>query len=166
MKIKKMVMIVFLAIITSCKSQKSVSNTQKMSYLPNVIVYKTRADYFDFVPVTFSSDKKEIISYPAPSDLKNGIGLTHPTKLKNGYLLDNRGISENSVFTTITYLEYSKLAQAPSLNYFYAHIKDKEPFLEIFNVGKRNLFKNLENDINKLIEANELKKYSLKNKKP
>lgn len=147
-----MVMIVVLAIITSCKTQKSVSNIQNMSALPNVIIYKTKADYFDFVPITMSADKKEIISYPAPTDLKNESGLTYPAKLKKGFLLDNRGINENSVFTTITYEQYSKLKEPPTLQYFYTHIKDKNPFIEILNLGKRTEFKDLVNEVNVLLE--------------
>lgn len=152
-----MVMIVVLAIITSCKTQKSASNIQNMSALPNVIIYKTKADYFDFVPITMSADKKEIISYPAPTDIKIGDNLTYPTKLKKGYLLDNRGINENSVFTTITYEQYSKLKEAPTLAYFYSHLKEKNPFIQILNLGKRTDFYDLENEINKLIVEKKLK---------
>ena len=71
-----------------------------------VIVYKTRANFYNMVPVTLNQDKDRIVSYPAPSDLYFEGELALPGKLKKGYLLDRRGINVNTVFTSFTYEEY------------------------------------------------------------
>lgn len=64
-----------------------------------VIVYKTKSDYFNLVPVVLSDDKSKIISYPSPTDINSSL---LPTKLKNGYLIDNKGIQPNVAFLSFT----------------------------------------------------------------
>lgn len=80
--------------------------------LPKAIVYKTNGDFLHNVPITLSADRKEIISYPAPSDISEA---SLPVQLDEGYLLDRRGIGPNTAFTVYTYKEYSELKSAPSL---------------------------------------------------
>ena len=80
---------------------------------PAAIIYKTKADYSKNVPVTLSDDKLHVVSYPAPQDVYFHGELAYPTQLAKGFLLDNRGISVNSAFISLTYEEYSKLPAAP-----------------------------------------------------
>ena len=75
---------------------------------PPTIIYKTRADYSNNVPIILSEDKTVILSYPAPADLKPDGAFSTPTLLKNGYLLDNRGVNANVAFLKMSYQEYSK----------------------------------------------------------
>src|ERR1044071_4992028 len=75
---------------------------------PPAIVYKTKADYSNYVPVILSEDKSKIVSYPDPKDVQSAA----PVKLKNGYLLDNRGINKNVAFLRWTYEEYKKFPVA------------------------------------------------------
>ena len=77
--------------------------------------------------------------------------------MKNGYFLDNRGINNNVAFLNITYKEYYKLQDAPSIDKLFSMILDKAPLIEIYNCGNRNTFKNEISDLNKLIENNGLK---------
>lgn len=101
----KLAISIIMAIsICACCNYKDESylRIDYSSASPNVIVYNIKADYFDKVPITLSEDKKSILSYPDPKDLiVDGVYFL-PTKLEKGYLLDNRGISINTVFLNIT----------------------------------------------------------------
>jgi len=116
------------------------------------IVYKTTKDYFSFVPVILSADKKEIVSYPAPTDVYYMGKLAYPVALKNGYYLDNRGINKYVAFTNYTYEEYAALKSAPSKDELIKRIIDKNPLLEIIYCGPRGNYKNEIVDLNRLID--------------
>ncbi|MGE5317291.1 MAG: hypothetical protein ACM3ME_04790, partial [Chloroflexota bacterium] len=100
-----------LFIVSGCKTKQQVSVVKGKPVIANapVIIYKTKLDYSLQVPVTLSSDKKTLVSFPAPSDIYYGGDLAYPVKLENGYLLDRRGIDVNTAFTKWTYYEYSRL---------------------------------------------------------
>lgn len=150
-----------ISIITfSCTSSKISGQTtnKEMDFSgPPTVIYKTNKDYTKFVSVTLSEDKSKIVSYPSPKDVYYKGVLAYPTKLKNGYLLDNRGVTPNSVFLNITYEEYSKLKEVPSLSELYSKIIDKNPFTEFYNCGDRQRFKNEIKEINKIIKGGKLK---------
>ena len=136
----------------SCMAQKHVPG-------PHIIVYKTKADYRNKVPVELSEDGTRIVSYPAPGDLVDP--GTHKSKLPvvlhKGYLLDKRGISKNVAFLKLTYDEYPKLQSIPSLTEMYGMILDKKPLLEIYDCGLEHKFKYTEKEMNKLIDKRKLK---------
>ena len=150
-------LIVILILFASCKGQNNAPFIPDFITAPATIVYKTKANYNNLVPVLLSDDKKEIISYPHPSDLKVGDALALPTLLKNGYLLDNRGIGVNVAFLKITYEEYNKLEKVPTLNELYDLIIDKDPLVEFCNCGNNKVFTNKKNQINKVIENKKLR---------
>lgn len=106
----------------------SVGASSPVRMLPKAVIYKTKKDYNNLVPITLDASHTKVISYPAPSDLVNA----KPTLLANGYLLDNRGIGVNSVFTGFTYDEYAALPQAPSIEELLASVVDFDPFVEIY----------------------------------
>lgn len=144
-------------LLLSCKVS---DNKTKVSYVgPAAIIYKTKADYSKNVPVTLSADKSHIVSYPAAQDVYfNGV-LAYPTPLAKGFLLDNRGITANSAFLKLTYEEYARLNPVPGLEDLYKLIIDKDPFIEIYNLGTRRRFTNETHDINLLIEKHRLKEF-------
>lgn len=117
-----------------------------------VLVYKTRADYRNLVPVVLSEDRKSIVSYPHPADVKTANGYQTPTSLHNGYLLDNRGVSKSVAFLKYSYEEYAALSSPPTLPELYAAIKDKTPLTELCDCGSRTAYKNRETEINDLID--------------
>lgn len=123
------------------------------------VIYKTKNDYYDKIPVTLSDDKTNIVSYPAPTDIYYDGKLAYPVKLHDGYILDNRGINKNSVFLNITYEEFSKLTEAPPLSKMMKMIIDKAPFTEIYNCGNRYQYKDVVSDLNKVIDNKELNKF-------
>jgi len=145
-------------LVVACKQQSalnsasSVDNKMVAATRPTVI-YKTNGDYYYNVPINLSADKEKIVSYPAPTDIKIGGELALPTKLAKEYLLDNRGIVVNSVFTKYTYSEYATLTHSPSLDDLKQSVIDKNPFSEIW-ISKEYL--SVE-EINKLINTKSLK---------
>jgi hypothetical protein len=149
-------MAAIMAIALGCITTNSSAQTNVTG--PKAVVYKTKKNYNNLVPVTLSADKSRIASYPAPSDLKQNGNLAKPTKLKKNYLLDNRGIGKNTVFLNMTYEQYAALSEAPTLNEMYAMIVDKDPIAEMCDCGERSKYKNTEQELNKLIKSKKLKK--------
>lgn len=104
--------------------------------LPPTIIYKTRADYSQLVPVGLSADRSRVTSYPAPADIRRSDGsFATPIQLAHGYLLDRRGIHAHSAFTSYTYAEYAALSAPPGLTTLLEKIVDADPFIEIWNCG-------------------------------
>ena len=124
---------------------------------PPVLVYKTKADYNNLVPVILSDDKSEIVSYPHPSDIFVDGKLTLPLVLNNGYLLDQRGIGKNVAFLKLSYEEYSKLDSLPPLKELYNLIIDKDPLSELCNCGIKTAFTDEVTQLNELIDQNKLR---------
>ncbi len=126
--------------------------TQPVMAVRSVIVYKTRADYSNLVPVTLDPSATKIVSYPDPSDVSRMDGSYFtPTPLDNGYWLDNRGVGRHSAFLNYTYEEYAALDSLPSLDEMMDRIVDKHPFVEMWNCGKITRFENLIPELNKLV---------------
>lgn len=117
--------------ITGCHCNKCATQVNSNDIYNSVIVYKTKSDYRNKVPVILSDDKGTIISFPAPSDLMKDSTLRLPTELLNGYVLDNQGINKNSAFTSYTYEEYSGMKFPPDIDELKNRIIDTDPFLEI-----------------------------------
>ena len=120
-----------MAMATSCKAPKKVSDDDNQNqplvisikdrqkpesgspnmFIPRAIVYRTNGNYAEYVPDQVSADGKTLVSFPAPSDISAD---SRPIELSDGWLVDRRGIGENSRFTSYTYGQYAKLATAPS----------------------------------------------------
>ena len=156
----KISLILLVLFVGSCGSSSKLILPLSES-IPDAIVYKTKADYTYFVPVSLSEDGKTILSYPHPSDLKTNGQLAIPTKLKKGYLLDNRGIGPRVAFTNYTYIDYAALISPPTPEKLLKSIMDSDPLLEMYNCGKRADIKSLAylNEVikNKFISAKKVK---------
>lgn len=122
---------------------------QQSHALPPIIVYKTAKDYSKNVAVTLSDDKKTIVSYPAPLDVSD---RSYPTALHKGYWLDNRGISFNTAFLSITYEEYAKLSKTPSTTELYKMIIDKNPIKRMYVCGRGTPHNDIVSELNTLIK--------------
>ncbi len=149
-------------ILISCSSTKNESMNKNESSVgiasPPAIVYKTKANYFDKVPVLLSADKTKVISFPAPSDVRRNNKYVYPTKLNSGYLLDNRGIGINTAFLKLSYEDYYTMDNIPNADRLINYILDADPFTEFYEVGKRGDFTNPEKEINEMIDSGKLKK--------
>lgn len=117
-----------------------------------IIVYMTNENFNHNVPITMNESKDIIVSYPAPSDLYFEGELALPLKLNLGYLLDRRGINLNTAFTSFTYEEYSNLEVAPSIEELLENIIERDPFLEMYDCGKRSNYINLEKELGRKIK--------------
>lgn len=129
-----------IAATTACQSQKdnvssseqatgtpierTVDNSPIVMAMPRVVVYKTKADYSNLVPINMNDAKTEIVSYPDPVDVKAG---KRPTTLNDGYLLDNFGISKNVAYLDYTYEQYAALTQVPDMATLLQHIIERNP---------------------------------------
>jgi len=135
------------------EGKEEAAVTQGRSFAgPPTIIYKTREDYSQYVPVSMSEDKTEISSFPGIKDVYYKGKLAYPAELHDGFLLDNRGIDQNVAFLKITYEEYSQMSKLPSTEEMMELILDNDPITEMFNCGSRYQFKNLEEDLNSIID--------------
>jgi hypothetical protein len=119
---------------------------------PPALVYKTRADYDKLVPVIMNDTKTVIVSYPHPNDVKNSQGYLLPVQLKKGYLLDKKGIGKNVAFLNITYEEYAKLSEPPSMEQLEKLVLDKDPLVELCDCGNITRFTDPVSQINEFIQ--------------
>jgi len=123
---------------------------------PPALVYKTRADYARLVPVLMNDTKTAIVSYPHPNDLKTSQGFLMPVPLKKGYLLDKKGIGKNVAFLNITYEEFAKLSEPPSMEELEKLILDRDPLIELCDCGNINRFSDPVKQLNEYIKHRSL----------
>ena len=124
---------------------------------PPLIIYKTKADYNNKVPVTLSEDKKEIVSYPGSKDVFYKGKLATPTELADDFLLDNRGIDVNVAFLDISYESFSRMMRPLSKEQMFEMILDNDPIVEMYRC-KRKDYKEIPNDLNAMIKKGDLSK--------
>jgi len=157
---------VILAIsVVACKTGQKSTNSSDMSkefkpqYIPGpkALVYKTKANYNDFVPVALSESKKEVVSFPAPTDLTINGELQTPVSLHDGYLLDKRGIWKNVAFIKLTYEEYSKLDRVPTPKELFDLIIDNDPLTELVDGGIISAYSDPVTQLNELIDNKKLR---------
>ena len=135
--------------------RKMVRPARAVASSAPALLYKTKGDYADLVPVTLSDDRSSIVAYPAPSDISGH--LPRPTALAQGYWLDNRGIGPNTAFLKLTYADYAQLSTAPSLVDMESMIVDRDPLTALCDCGPRAAYPNPTADLNALITAGRLR---------
>ncbi len=163
--------IAFILMITiiSCSPKTHINDSQKMEdeqkektggtvvqAIPPLIIYKTKNDYSDKVPVILSEDKSKITSYPAASDLIRNGELTLPVELHDGFLLDKRGINQNVAFLDISYGTFTKAMRVYTVQQLYDMIIDKDPLTEMYDCGNKTEYKNEEEELNAIIDEGKL----------
>jgi len=140
------ILISFVTLMVSCKSTKVCSGMPKEQ--APVIIYKTRLNHDKLVPVTLNNEKNAVISFPAPTDLFFKGELALPVKLRDGFLLDLRGISANTVFTSYTYETYSQMESPPPPQELLRNVIDTDPFESIYDCGKAGGYHNIVKELN------------------
>ena len=60
------------------------------------------------------------------------------------------------LFIKLTYKEYSKLENAPSLKELFESIVEKDPIVEMWNCGNAKAFSNKEKQIDEIISTKKL----------
>lgn len=105
---------------------------------PHIIVYKTRKDFSDRVPVVISSDGNKLTSYPDPVDIR-AVGLVaKPVRLNKGFLLSTYGIGLRTRFLKLTFEKFGKLERTPGSQELLEQTDRNYPFLEICDCGTTN----------------------------
>ena len=135
--------------------------TPAMALAP-IIIYKTRGDYRNLVPITLSADKKYVVARPAPSDLRRGDGFCTPVELADGYLLDRRGIGPTTAFVEYTYEQYFAIKGIPSQSDLLQRIVDADPFTELYRCDRSRCNPNDIKSMNAYIKAGKPGAVSLK----
>jgi hypothetical protein len=144
-------------LFTYCAQRKTEAYTPDWRPGPPVLVYKTRNDYREKVPVTLSADRKSVVSYPHITDLRDQASVLQlPTRLAKGYLLDNRGINDHVAFLSLSYQEYEALKETPSLDSLRSLVVDDDPLTELYYCGNRDYLVHPEAQLNGLILKNQL----------
>ncbi|MBP6311950.1 MAG: hypothetical protein WAR83_11525 [Flavobacteriales bacterium] len=141
---------------TSSESNELTEMPEMADTGPQVLVYRTKDDHTDHVPVLLSVDGSTIVSYPAPSDLRAESGPPIPTELGKGYLLDNRGIGLNVAFLNMDHAAYAALDKAPSIEELMGMITDKDPLLELYTCGPRTRFTDIAAELSTIIKNDAL----------
>lgn len=161
--IKKLIL--FIAGISTfinwgCKTTQTTNDVygEQLSMKPApVVIYKTKNDYSQQVPIMLSDDQQLVISYPHPTDLRFSDGnFRYPLPLNNGYLLDRKGIGPKTVFLRRSYAEYA--AQPPDPSTLLSLVIDTDPFQEIWHCNVKTNEKNLIDSLNVLISNKQLPK--------
>lgn len=135
---RNITLIVLALFVTMCHSSQQVLPVANQQ--APLIVYKTTKDYTKNIPITLNDTKDQITSYPAITDITKNCEFKVPTPLDKGFLLDNFGLSANSVYTSYTFEEYAKLEKEPTIQELMNRIIDDQPIIEMYNCGKRSEF--------------------------
>jgi len=166
---KLIVMIIVLVSFSCSSKRKTIVMPEKVIYKqkPGVIIYKTKVDYFNKVPVLLSDDKTQLISYPAPKDLVlNDSTLRIPVRLEDNYLLDVKGIWTNVGFLKFTYKEFSTFTKSPLPSEIKNAIIDNDPLIEFYHDMDNSMDSLPENQLieylNSLILNNDIEKDMVK----
>lgn len=139
------------------KSETKSSFTPVFQLGPKTIVYKTKSNYNDYVPVIMFEDKTKISSYPHQNDIKIGDNYLTPTVLEKGYLLDNKGINKNVAFLNIKYQDYYNLNEVPNVEELINNIIEKDPLIEMYDCGVKSAYSDIETQLNEMIKEKKLK---------
>lgn len=159
-----LVLILFGILAGSCTRQRITKNMPDDSASmkiasPPCIIYKTRSDYNNLVPVILTHDKSSISSYPGIKDIYYNQKLSYPAILSNGYLLDNRGIGPDVAFLNITYEDYSRMEKTPDVAELWKRIIDKDPLVEMYDCGPRSKYADPEAELNEIISSGAISKF-------
>lgn len=118
-----------------------------------VVLYRTRTDVRDRVPVMLDKDGTTILSYPAPSDLQAEDGLALPVELGQGWLLDRRGVGLNTAFLDISYADYAGMEEVPPLSELQDAILDRDPLTDLCDCGPKASYEDPVRQLQELIHS-------------
>lgn len=167
-------LIILMTFLTACSTTKSAVNTDVVRkpdcglplYVPENdtdvrdvhkwVVFKSKKDYSNLVPIQLSQDKQTILSYPAKEDLVR-TGNKNALPLEGGFLLDLIGVNQNTVFTNYSIEQFQRVS-APSIEELKKNIIELDPFVEMYSCD-RNYDKN---ELNKFIIDNTISNKCLK----
>jgi hypothetical protein len=150
---------IVISLFYSCKTRKEippaavVNHADIIHFRPDspMVIYKTRSDYSQFVPVRMNAGRTEIIEVPHPSDFIYRGRLAFPVALNQGYWIDNQGITPDVAYLRFTIENYSKLDEPLSVEIMSRYILDAYPLLEMYQCGYRNEYRDIFREVNVLV---------------
>lgn len=116
------------------------------------IIYRTRGNYNQLVPIRLANEKTVIARIPIIEEIKAMKEEIEPIVLNNGFLLDRANININSAFIDMTYEDYADLKEVPELSKFFKLIIDDEPFVDFYECENNFTIE----EINLLIDEHKL----------
>jgi hypothetical protein len=141
------IIIAVLVFFTACKNTSEVS----LPHCPGgpVVICKTKKDYSDKVSVVLSSDKKEIVAYPGPTDVVH----QKPVQLANGYFLQRM---PGNAFLSLSIEEYMNVEHSYTPEQLLSYVIDKNPYKEKYECC--HVLNNMDTTaVNKFIREGRLK---------
>lgn len=138
---KKIIIFIILTlnlVIIGCSQEKVFTDKENENLMkdfgiePDVFIYKTKGDYSNLVPVTYSEEINRIVSAPAEID------DFYIETLSKGYIFNPYIYDYDIVFLNVTIEKYFNLIENENENligYLSSRILDKEPFTELYNCG-------------------------------
>lgn len=155
---KTATIVLLLGLTAGCAGHKAATSPGDAAERTRpLMVYRTKQDLHDKVPVGLSEDRQHILSYPQPTDLLLDGKLRLPTKLAKNHWLDNKGVGLNTGFLRMTYAEYSALREAPPLAEMEAMLMDRDPLESLCDCGARGAMVDPVKEINGLLKKNSLR---------
>jgi hypothetical protein len=150
-------LLLLTAACSACHPTKESMNKQAEQPLsvpgPAAIIYKTSGVVSDHVFVIMNPEHTAIESYPDIRDVKVNGNFTYPTPLHQGYYLDNRGITANAVFLTLTYAEYAALPSTPVPSELMKYLMQNVTVTQMYRCGLRSAYGDPVNELNLRIDA-------------
>ena len=150
----------FLFLLTIILFYGAAANAQAdaMRARAHTIVYKTKADYNNKVPVVIAPGGKTIASYPDPVDIRARADGFLPLRLHKGYLLSRYGVGKNTAFLKLTLKQYAALKTTPSPADVYNMILARNPLTELYDCGVTVSPDSVQKNLNKIIDRRLLRK--------
>lgn len=148
-------LVLAVLLVSACSAKKPATpGLDAAEAARPIMVYRTKQDMHDKVPVGLSADRQHIVSYPHPKDMATA---SPPTRLHDDHWLDHKGIGLNTGFLRLTYAEYAALPKAPSLAELETMLLDRDPLLELCDCGTRGSFTDPVKELNGWLEQGRLR---------
>ncbi len=109
-------------------SENKIQKQQHFLTKKGAVIYKTKADYSQKVPVSLNRSGTNIAGFPSPYDL----GEIRPLKLDKGYFYYANGINSKTAFLDINYDDYKQLKEKLNLDYLETLLIKEQVFTEMY----------------------------------
>ncbi len=136
----KQITLLLLILFTACNSLKQ--NSTIINFTPDyspgthIIIYKTKKDYSQNLPVLYDEKKQKITKLFSNKELMANGNILYPIPLQKGYWLDRIGIDTTVAYVSFSIQKYTQSMMPITANMLKSKIIDKNPLLEMYDCGK------------------------------
>ncbi len=154
------ILLAIMLLIVGCKSTSDIDYSKIDYDKPSTVIYQMKADYSALVPVVLNTEKTKVVAYPGPKDLFNKEGeLRFPLPLDKEFYLDEIGVGLNTAYISLTIDVYSHMLQAPTKDSLFKLIVEKDPFIQMYNLGNRKQYIDNQDLIKEIVTSRKYKNY-------